>query len=100
MFKILKLVAAGIACTIVSDYISKKIKELLFKDEKSFFMSMKVVPDSDSEKRFLKVFSNNSDKFIGMKVRLADVFGKPYNEYVFRINPNNIGILDGFVIEF
>lgn len=95
MKNFLKFLIAGIVCYAVKDSINRA----LFDESPAHFV-FKAVPGSESEKKFMRIFSQNSKKFKNMRVQLAGVFGTDYNAYLFDIKPRDTYILDGFTIEF
>ena len=101
---IIRTIIAGVACFLIKDTIEKKLEKWSYKYQanniKPIQMEMTCKPGSDYEKRFMKVFSDNSDKFIGMHVQLAGVFNTEYNKYIFEIWPGDLSILNEFKIDF
>lgn len=95
MDKFFKLVGACVVTYIVKEWIKDRIY-----DKEPLTLVMKVIPGSQSERKFLKIFRDNSSKFSKMTVQLGEVFDRPYNTYIFKMHSKDLGLLDGFEIEF
>ena len=102
MFRLLVACIIGYAA---KDHIKEKFDKLK-KDLKDIPhesrlvpLSFKCVPNSDAERVFLERFGANGDKFMGMRVQLAQIFGRDYNLYEFEMKPDDFDLIEGLCVE-